>query len=145
MADGIEQDRGSYRTPAFENATVADVMRHGVIGCPPETSVTEVAQMMATNHVHAIVVVDVSADSALKGVISDMDVVRAAREGVQGRTAQDIVGDTPAGIAASDPLEAAAETMERTGAAHLIVLDDDHPIGVVSSFDVAGTIAWGRA
>jgi CBS domain-containing protein len=145
MAKGTEQERGSYRTPAFENATVGDVMRQGVIGCPPDASLTAVAQMMATQHVHAIVVVDVSAGSALRGVILDMDMVRAAREGVQGRTAQDILGDMPATVAASDSLETAAEAMERDGTAHLIVLDDAHPVGVISSLDVAGAIAWGRA
>jgi hypothetical protein len=35
--------------------------------------------------------------------------------------------------------------MDEHGTAHLIVVDEGRPIGVVSSLDVAGVLAWGRA
>jgi CBS domain-containing protein len=46
----------------------------------------------------------------------------------------------------SEPLRAAVELMRRHGVTHLLVGDpkSDHPIGVLSSLDVAGIVAWGR-
>jgi hypothetical protein len=44
----------SYRTPA-EHATASDPMRAGVISCPPEAPLRQVAQMMATEHIHCVV------------------------------------------------------------------------------------------
>jgi CBS domain-containing protein len=42
-------------------------------------------------------------------------------------------------------LSEAARLMDERGTAHLVVVDDGRPIGVVSSLDVAGVVAWGRA
>ena len=50
--------QGSYLTPSLEHARVADAMRAGVISCPPDTSMEDVARIMASNHVHAVVVRD---------------------------------------------------------------------------------------
>ena len=47
---------GSYLTPSFEHARVADAMRPRVLTCEPGTLLTAVAQQMASEHVHAIVV-----------------------------------------------------------------------------------------
>ena len=46
----------SYLTPSFEHARVADAMRPRVLTCEPGTLLTAVAQQMASEHVHAIVV-----------------------------------------------------------------------------------------
>ena len=35
---------------------VADVMRPGILSCPPETPVREVARIMAVHRVHCVVV-----------------------------------------------------------------------------------------
>ena len=61
---------GSYLTPSFEHARVADAMRTGVITCPPDTSMESVARIMATNHVHAVVTTGL-AGGAPWGIVSD--------------------------------------------------------------------------
>ena len=40
--------------PAFEHATVANAMRAGIISCHPDTSLSAIAEMMASYHVHAV-------------------------------------------------------------------------------------------
>lgn len=47
-----------HAVPAFEHATVADVMRAGPITCQPETRLRGAAQAMAANHAHALVLLD---------------------------------------------------------------------------------------
>jgi CBS domain-containing protein len=41
---------GSYVLPSLRHARVSDVMRRGVITCPPDSSMRDVARMMVTNH-----------------------------------------------------------------------------------------------
>jgi CBS domain-containing protein len=35
--------------------------------------------------------------------------------------------------------------MDEHHSSHLIVTSEGHPVGVVSSLDIAGALAWGRA
>ena len=52
----VKAPMGSYITPSFEHATAADAMRPRVLTCTPETPLVTVAQRMAGEHVHALVV-----------------------------------------------------------------------------------------
>ena len=56
MTGALQPYRGSYLMPAFERATVVDVMRPGVMSCAPDSPLVSVAQTMATHHVHSVVV-----------------------------------------------------------------------------------------
>ena len=57
MSEGsVESTHGSYLLPHFEHATVADAMHPGILSCDPDATLTEVARMMSTHHVHCIVV-----------------------------------------------------------------------------------------
>ena len=49
----------SFEAPPFERATVLDAMRLGVVSCPPDTTLREVARIMATYRIHSVVVTDV--------------------------------------------------------------------------------------
>jgi CBS domain-containing protein len=150
MTASIQPFQGSYLIPSFEKATVADVMHPGVVSCPPDFPAAVVAQMMATSHIHAVVVEGVRRDAMhgeelVWGVVSDMDLVRAARAGAEGLTAADIAATEPVTVEPSLALEEAARLMEEHETAHLVVVDRGRPVGVVSSLDVAGVLAWGRA
>ena len=57
--------RGSYVLPAFEHASVVDVMRPGAMTCAPDAPLIQVAQTMATNHVHCVVVGGMTRDLVL--------------------------------------------------------------------------------
>ena len=149
MSTSIQPFQGSYLTPAFEKATVAGVMRPGVMGCPPDAPATMVARMMATHHIHAVVVDGVQGDALrgehlVWGIVSDLDLVRAARVGLDDLTASDLATAEPITVEASLPLTEAARLMDEHGVAHLVVAEDGRPVGVVSTLDVAGVLAWAR-
>jgi hypothetical protein len=48
----LSRAQGSYVTPGFERATVADAMHVGIVTCPPRASLAIVARTMA-NHTMA--------------------------------------------------------------------------------------------
>jgi CBS domain-containing protein len=134
---------GSYLTPSWERARVGDAMRTGVISCPPDTAMDTVARIMATNHVHAIVVLG---GNAPWRVVTDADVLRVASDAAD-HLAGSCASDPPVMVKPSELLSAAVELMERHRVTHLLVGDPESsspPMGVLSSLDVAGIIAWGR-
>jgi CBS domain-containing protein len=150
MSTSIQPYQGSYLTPSFEKATVADAMRPGVMSCPPEASATTVARMMATNHIHSVVLnglrIDpVRGEQLIWGVVSDMDLVRAARTGIATLTAADLAATEPVTVEPNLSLDAAARLMDEHRVSHLIVVDGERPVGVISTLDVAGVLAWGHA
>lgn len=149
MSFPLEAAPGSYLMPRYENATVGDVMRHGVITCAADTTVRTVARMMSSYHVHAVVVTEDEGDGELTpwGLVSDFDLLRAAHAGAEELTAGQVSRSPAVMVAPSDTLDHAAELMREHGTGHLVVISpsDARPIGVVSTLDVAGALAWGEA
>jgi CBS domain-containing protein len=150
MTTPIQPYQGSYLMPAFENATVADAMRPGVMSCQPDAPAVSVARTMATHHIHAVVVdgirVDpVNGEHLVWGLVSDLDVARAAHAGVESLTAADLAAGEPVTIESSASLDEAARLMAEHGTAHLVVVENGRPVGVISTLDIAGALAWGRA
>ena len=141
---GLAPLEGSYLTPSFEHALVSDAMRAGVISCPPDTSMETVARIMATNHVHAVVISGL-AGGAPWGVITDRDLLSVAHE-ARGRLAGSCATDDPVIVKPGQRLEEAARLMRDHGLTHLLVghPDTGRPIGVLSTLDVAGIVGWGR-
>ena len=67
----------SFSTPPFDSATVLDAMRMGIVSCPPDTPLREVARIMATYRIHCVVVAQTADDKPL-GIVADVDVAAAA-------------------------------------------------------------------
>ena len=133
-----------HAVPAFEHAHVGDVMRAGLITCQPETRLRGVAQAMAANHVHALVVIDPGSDDPPGSwrVVYDVDILKLAASGDDARAIDAAVA--PVTIGMDKMVKEAAELMHEHGTRHLIVLDEENrPAGVVSSLDLAATLAWG--
>jgi CBS domain-containing protein len=116
MTQALQTYRGSYLMPAFERATVAGVTRD-----------------------------DAGTDHLVRGLVSDMDIVRAAEAGIEGHTAADAARTEVVTVDPSTPLSEAGRLMAEHNTAHLIVTSGGQPAGVVSSLDIAGALAWGRA
>jgi CBS domain-containing protein len=117
---------GSQLAPRFEHARVDDVMRHGIISCDPEAGLRAVARIMASYHVHAVVV---GLEGDVWGVV----------------TATDLLATEFATVNADARLDEAVGLMRRHGIDHIVVTDDSgKPLGMVSSLDVAGCLAWGE-
>ncbi|MCZ7589822.1 MAG: CBS domain-containing protein [Gaiella sp.] len=128
---------------ALDTITVREAMHEGVLSCPTDTPLSTVAELMAGNGVHCIVVTD-AGDASVWGVVSDLDLVAAA--GVRDLDAQSAGGSaaTPAlAIAPDDTLQRAAQVMTEHAATHLLVVEETsgRPVGVVSTLDVARVLA----
>lgn len=141
----LERAHGSYLLPRFERARVADVMRHGVISCAPDTSLQTVARIMSGSHVHSVVVMADDEDRSW-GIVSDMDVLGAAAPGAEELLARDVAATDVVTVNPSETLERAAQLLREHECAHLIVVapGSGAPVGVVSTLDIAGAIAWGE-
>jgi CBS domain-containing protein len=133
---------------AFETATVGDAMSHGVISCPPETPLRVVARMMATHGVHAIFVFEYTEEGdapRLWAVVSDLDLVAATRLDLDTLTAGATAVTPLVSVAADSSIGEAGSLMAQYGIAHLAVIEPGsrHPIGVISTLDIAREIAAG--
>ena len=137
----MTQIEGSYRSPSFEHALVSDAMRHGVIAIVPDAPLRDVARVMASNHVHSVVVT--GGGDAPVGVVTERELLAAA--GREEETAVSLAKD-PITVAADDSLEQATRLMLDHGVTHVLVIDvGGRPQGVLSALDVAGVIAWNQA
>lgn len=151
MAAIDKQLGGSYLTPALEHATVADAMSPGVMSCDPEASPVEIARVMATHHVHCVAVMGVArtgqGESLTWGLVSDLDLVDAVTAERSEVTARAMVGQPVISVAPEMPLQEAGRLMAANRAPHVLVIDPvtQHPVGVLSTLDIAGIVAWGEA
>ena len=137
----------SLITPSFEHATVADAMRVGIISCHADTGLKALAEMMASYHVHAVVVEGLGSEFAQGwGIVSDAALVDAAAQGRLDATAGELAGPLPVTIVPMEPLVRAAQLMSEHGVGHLIVSSTPtaRPAGIISSLDLAVVLAWGR-
>ena len=78
-------------------------------------------------------------------MVSDTDLLRAARNGIEGLTAGEIAATEPVTVEPSLALSEAVRLMDEHNTTHLIVADRGRPIGILSTLDLAGVLAWGRA
>ena len=140
-----------YLTPSFAQARVRDAMRPWVLTCDPATPLVTVAQRMAGEHVHAIVVLHEGVNSGGTlgrrpwAVLTDRDVLRCAA-----RIGEMTAGDAATGellqVYPDDRLAEVAERMLAHAVGHALVVEPEtgRAVGVVSTLDIARIVAWGR-
>lgn len=133
----------SFFAPKYEDATVVDAMRVGVVSCAADTPLREAARIMATYRIHSIIVFDL--EGGPWGVISDLDLAAAAGENLDERTVGDVASTELVTVSAEEELARAAQLMTEHEVAHLVVVQpqNGHPVGVLSTLDLAGVLAWG--
>ncbi|HEX8975460.1 MAG TPA: CBS domain-containing protein [Solirubrobacteraceae bacterium] len=142
---------GSYLMPSLEHAKVSDAMHPGILSCPADATLTEVARMMVTHHVHCLAVMNIARDesgeSLVWGIISDLDLMRAGTRGEGEPRAAALAAQPIISVKPSMPLRDAAELMLSREVTHLIVVEpaSERPIGILSPLDVAGALAWGES
>jgi CBS domain-containing protein len=126
---------------------VREAMHDGVLTCDRDAQLLEVAEVMAREGVHCVVVEAGSGDDGPPwGVVSDLDLIAAATvrdlsdQSAGGSSASPVVLVTP-----DESLERAAQLMTEHATAHLIVVDGTtfRPVGVVSTLDIARALAQG--
>jgi CBS domain-containing protein len=121
--------------------TVADAMHHGIATCPPSAGLREVAELLSEHGIHCAVVAEPHHDErrTLWGIVSDVDLMRGLGSHIPltagNLAALDLVTVTP-----EDELLHAARLMGEHDVAHLIVMADGRPAGVLSTLDVARAV-----
>ena len=140
--------RGSYRVPSVQHALVEDVMRAGVVTCAPQTDLVSVARIMAANHIHAIVVTGIEqipgGERRTWGLLTALDLVSSTLPGYEGADAGDLASTEILTIEVGESLDHAARLMVEHQLTHLMVVTGGEPVGIVSTLDVAGCLAWGE-
>lgn len=142
---------GSYRSPVLEHATVGDVMHPGVVSCSPDTTARELARMMASHHVHCIMVMGISGapgeEHLVWRTVSDLDLLRLDDSRELGQAAASLAREPILTVDPAMSLNDAKALMRANGVSHALVVDGRHqrPAGVLSTMDVIGAMAWGEA
>jgi CBS domain-containing protein len=127
---------------------VSEVMHAGLFTCSADTPLASVAQMMSEQRIHAVVVSGVPIDSAgddhAWGIVSDLDLLRAALAGSGEATAGQFAAMEFLTVDAGESLERVAQLMAEHEVTHLIALDPEtgHAVGVVSTHDLAKAIGF---
>jgi CBS domain-containing protein len=146
----VTKSQGSYLMPSLGHATVADAMHPGILSCEPDATLPEVAQIMATHHVHCVAVVGISHEQPecfVWSIVSDVDVVRAGIDEGAAVTARALATQPVVVVEPGTSLRDAARELLARGVSHAVVTDPvaQRPVGVLSTLDVAGVLAWGEA
>ena len=125
----------------MHNKAVADIMHKGVISCPLDTPMPEVARIITEKDISAIVVVD--HESYLAGLISrtDLAVLYGYDEMWPHLRAGDVMTKNVLTIQATDPAVQAAQKIHQNKISRLIVTEPapngkEKPIGILSITDI---------
>lgn len=135
----------TYMGPPYEHAKVHDAMRVGLVTCRPETSLRDVARMMATYQIHSVLVADLGDpdDDRPWGMVSDLDIMAAAGSELDDRTARDVASTELVTVRSDETLERAAQLMTEHEVHHLLAIQPEtgQPVGVISTLSIAGALA----
>lgn len=117
---------------------VCDLMHKGVLYCYPDDSAQVVADMMATNRIRSVAVVDESGE--VWGSVSLLDLLRLHGKDLTETQAQEIMRPYRIEVDPQWPVEKAIELMKRRRIEHLLIIDPHagpkRPVGILTDFDI---------
>jgi len=124
--------------------TVQDWMHHGVITCDPETPVAQVAEIMDSRDISALVVVDAAGDAL--GVISRTDLVNARfiqpyMKHWRGLNAEHLMSKPVISVSVDTTISEAVQLLNEKHIHRLVVVEKNRghvrPLGILSVTDLA--------
>jgi CBS domain-containing protein len=126
---------------------VRDLMHPGMYVCHSDATLGQVAYWLTQYHVHALVVVD--QENRPQGIISDYDLLAGEwlATDAQGLgtmrqlTAGELMSTPIETIGADMPLETAAQILVEKDIHRLLVMQQDTPVGVISTSDFVTSLA----
>ncbi len=114
-------------------------MSRGLLAVEPGLPLTEVADRMVARDVGAVLVLE---DERLVGILTERDILRAVAGGLdEGTVVADWMTRDPETMEPDEPIRQAAVLMIHGGFRHLPIVEDDHPVGMVSMRDIARTMS----
>jgi CBS domain-containing protein len=115
---------------------VREGMTSVVLTVGPSHTLREAAKLMSDKEVGAAVVIDEASPGP--GIISERDILHAVGRGQDPDTERvaEHMRDTVITASPAWSLERAAAEMSRRGIRHLVIVEDGHPVGVLSMRDI---------
>lgn len=116
--------------------TVSSLMSTPVITVRADDTVDSVGEQLSVNGLSFVPVID-SPKGALLGIISASDIIqfKSAKRDPFGVRAWEICSYKPLEVNADTPVSELARLMVERQEHHVVVMDNDRVVGVVSSFD----------
>ena len=125
----------------LDHMTVERYMHTGVVACDSGAPLADVARILSDEGIHCVVVAGIdttSTDSYLTwGTLTDRDLLRALDSGDTSLTAASVAATEIVTVAPSENLDRVVQLMNEHEVTHLVVVDMDFPVGVISSLDIA--------
>jgi predicted transcriptional regulator len=126
----------------FYNKRVSELMSKGVISISEDATVREAARVLMENKISGVMVVD--KDSKPVGVLSEIDIAVAVKEGEVGAPVRDYMSREVHAIMPESSLRDVAKIMSEKGIHRLFVYPDkkgrvgvkEMPLGIISSRDI---------
>jgi CBS domain-containing protein len=129
--------------PRLDLMAVEDVMHAGLVGCDPASSVASIARFLAEEQIHCLLVQGIEhtrgGDRLTWGIVSDRDLMRALDAPEAGVTAAELAATAMPTVEPRETLDRAVQLMVSHDVTHIIVVENDYPVGIVSALDVART------
>lgn len=127
--------------------TIKDLMHTGLITCPPETSLGQVAAILNEHQIHALLVAE-NGDEPL-GIISDFDLLAGEWLSVDEQslaamrklTARDLMTSPIETIDINSSVKQAAQHIVDKDIHRMLVTENDKPVGIISISDFVAGIA----
>jgi CBS domain-containing protein len=129
--------------PLLPSMKVRDAMHRGIVTCPPTAGVREIAAALGESRIHSVVVADPAGEDdarALWGVVSDVQLMRGLTSVIP-LTAANLASVDCVTVSPEDTLEQATRLLAVHGIAHVVVVEDGRPTGMLSALDVATAAA----
>lgn len=132
----------------LSGTVVSEAMRVGIVECPADAGVTEIARLLAEHGIHCVVVAgierrDDSDERLAWGIVSDLDLMAALTSDAREASAAQLAATAIVTVEPTDSLEQAAELMAARNAHHLVVASsaEARQVGVISTLDIARAAA----
>ncbi len=126
---------------------VLDVMSAPIRMCPPDLPLEAAADLMATERIHCLAVVEVPEDPAeddrFIGLLSALDLVAALDAASPAASVAELAGEGLESVAADAPLGDAVRQMHEARVQHLVVVarGSGRPVGLLSTLDILRALA----
>jgi CBS domain-containing protein len=130
-----------------DRRSVRDVMSYAIVTCLPNTPLAAAARAMTQRRSRSIIVIDSSGRAV--GVITGNDLLSLYEPGEHAGTVADLMSAPTISASPDLALAVAAELMVKHEVHRLVVVDsagtDGAPIGIVSTSDILGEMAYERS
>jgi CBS domain-containing protein len=131
--------------PRLDLVRVEDVMHPGLIVCDPAAPLSVIAEAFAEERIHCVVVNGIErprdGERLTWGIVSDRDLIRALDAPGEGVTAGSLAVTAVVTVEPQEPLDRAVQPLAEYDVAHVLVVERDYPVGIVSTLDVARAVA----